>query len=162
MRPLTLGIITLVLAIIVAVIGFCVGESWSDRARPQVATASSHKSPMARPTVSPTRSESSSDVPAWTAVAEKFVAAFLDTSPARVARLRASASPRLTRLLARTDPAKVPKAQPIGRPSLVGEHNQIITVDQRLSDGSAFAFDLVLDPGRTSGWVVTSVRPGER
>jgi hypothetical protein len=98
----------------------------------------------------------------WEPTAQQFVQAFLDHSRTRSGRLRSVATPRLAALLARTDLAKNPDGQPVGEPRAVAETNETVTVTQRLSDGSAIALDLVPDPTRADGWVVTSVRPGER
>jgi hypothetical protein len=111
---------------------------------------------------SPAPAAFTSPAPEWNVAAHRFVAAFLDHSRTRAVRLRSVASPRLATLLARTDPSKIPIGRPVGEPSVVSETSDSVTVTQRLSDGSAIAFDVVPDPISSAGWVVTSVRSGTR
>lgn len=94
--------------------------------------------------------------------ASLFVKAWLDThAGTRRAGLDASCTPRLAGLLALTAAAKVPDAVPIGVPVMVRQDAAGVTYVQRLSDETWVAVDLVPDPTRSAGWVVTAVRPGE-
>ena len=90
-----------------------------------------------------------------------FVTGWLSTEPGRRrAVIDATCSPRLAKLLLLSDPAKVPDAQPEGPPTLVRRGLGVESYAQRLSDGTAIVVDVVADPGRPSGWTVTSVRSG--
>jgi hypothetical protein len=90
-----------------------------------------------------------------------FITGWLSTEPGRRrALIDATCSARLAELLLMGDPAKVPDAQPEGPPALVRRGLGVESYAQRLSDGTAIVVDVVLDPGRPSGWTVTSVRPG--
>ncbi|GAB3917820.1 hypothetical protein GCM10011575_41940 [Microlunatus endophyticus] len=166
MRKLTLATLTLLLAAAVALIASDVGDSRTS-GQPAHRAAMAVPESAGTPTVAPMYSTpespvSSSAQPTWAGAAEEFVQTFLDTSSSRTTRLDAIASPRLAVLLARTDPGKIPKAKPSDVPRLVDDTGSVVTVSQQLSDGSAFSFDLVPDTTRQAGWVVTSVRPGER
>lgn len=103
---------------------------------------------------------STDPAPEWETTTQQFVDAFLDNSRSRGVRLRSVATPRLATLLARTDPTKIPDGRPVGEPRAVADTDETVTVTQQLSDGSAISLDLVSDPTRPEGWVVTSVRPG--
>lgn len=166
MRKLTLATLALLLSAAVALIAFELGDS---RPRSQsvhrvgVAVPKSAGAPTVAPTYSaPSSADASLSQPPWSGAAAEFVQTFLNTSSSRTARLDAIASPRLSALLARTDPGKIPKAKPSGVPQLVNDSGSVVTVSQQLCDGSAFSFDLVPDTTRQAGWVVTSVRPGDR
>lgn len=166
MRRLSLPVFAILLAVVIGLVAFHLGASSAHEAGSQAvrATVPSHRanSPSSPPHRGLVPSTLSSPAPAWTAVAEEFVQAFLDKSPNRAARLEDLTTPRLAGLLARTDPYKIPKGDPAGAPQVVDDTGAVITVSQKLSDGSSFAFDLVPDPAVRSGWVVTSARPGDR
>lgn len=91
----------------------------------------------------------------------RFVTGWLSTEPGRRrALIDSTCSPRLAELLLLSDPAKLPDAQPKGPPTLVRRGLGVESYAQHLSDGTAIVVDVVVDPGRRSGWMVTSVRPG--
>lgn len=90
-----------------------------------------------------------------------FISGWLSPEPGRRrALIDATCSPRLAELLLLSDPAKIPDAQPEGPPALVRRGLGVESYTQRLSDGTAIVVDVVADPGRPSGWTVTSVRSG--
>ncbi len=90
-----------------------------------------------------------------------FISGWLSPEPGRRRPLiDATCSPRLAELLLLSDPAKVPDAHPVGPPALVRRGLGVESYAQRLSDGTAIVVDVVADPGRPSGWTVTSVRFG--
>lgn len=160
MRRAVLPLVVLCAVAAVANMGFRLGEarrpptSYGDAA--PSATGSSLTS------VGTVRASSPSDGQALTNAATAFVAAFLDTGPDRGRQLADTTGYRLEKLLARTDLLKVPHGAPEGAPQVVAVADAATTMTQRLSDGSSIAFDLVADDSRSTGWVVTSVRPGER
>lgn len=116
--------------------------------------------PERHATPAPTPTRLVEDGPARSTSA--FVRAWLDPKPrTRRTALAATCTPRLAGLLLLTDVAKIPTAVPAGAPVLVRRAVIGVTYQQRLSDGTAIAVDLVPDPTRPLGWVVTSVRPRE-
>ncbi|QGN34470.1 hypothetical protein [Microlunatus sp. Gsoil 973] len=149
----------LLVAVLVAHVAFHLGSSAPQPRGPGFGVSA----PRTKQHTQPSPVVVSTDpAPDWETTTQQFVQAFLDHSRTRSVRLRSVATPRLATLLARTDPAKIPDGRPVGEPRAVAETHETVTVAQQLSDGSAIALDLVPDPTRAAGWVVTSVRPGAR
>lgn len=149
----------LLVAVLVAYVAFHLGSS---APQPREAEVDVSAPPIKQHTKPSPVAVSTDPATDWETTTQQFVRAFLDHSPTRSVRLRSVATPRLATLLARTDPAKIPDGQPVGESRAVAETNGTVSVTQQLSDGSAIALDLVPDPTRADGWVVTSVRPGAR
>lgn len=159
MRWIVRGLSALLVAVLVAYVAFRLGSSAPKSQHAEAGVSAPHVKQHVQPTPV---AVSTAPAPEWDPTAAEFVGAFLDHSRTRSARIRSVATPRLASLLARTDPAKIPDGRPVGEPRAVAETSETVTVIQQLSDGSAIALDLVPDPARRDGWIVTSVRPGAR
>lgn len=157
MKRFVLAGFAVVLTLATAVVAFHLGASRRVIVNPFPATSSG-----SQPVPSVTRSSASRAVAGTgPAVAtSQFMNSWLSTDEARRrAGLEATCAPRLAALLSLTDLGKVPRARPVGAPALLVEAAVGVTYLQHLSDGSAVDVDLVPDPERTSGWLVTGVRP---
>lgn len=136
------------------------GSPYSTATRVESSDSSSRPSPsLASPTASP---RAASVMDGSGELASRFVTAWLNTSAIRRrAKLEATCSARLTDLLSQTDTGKIPQATPVGSPTALLRSQGAMTYTQGLSDGTWIAFDLVPDADSRTGWIVTSVRPGE-
>ena len=162
-RAVCLGLALGIVVALTATLGFRVGTGTTRRPSPPVAVQESNHAYVVPSSVS--ASSPSSPKPAITSDAAStvslFVKAWLSTEPRRRRGLiEATCSLRLAELLLLSDQAKLPDARPVGPPTLVRRGIGVESYAQGLSDGTSIAVDLAADPGRPSGWTVTSVRPG--
>ena len=161
-RVVCLGLALGVVVALTATLGFRVGAGTKRRPSPAAAKESNHAYVVAS---SVSASAPSSPIPAVTTDAvptvSLFVMGWLSTEPKRRrALIESTCSLRLAELLLLSDPDRLPDGRPVGPPTLVRRGVGVESYAQGLSDGTSIAVDLAADPGRSSGWTVTSVRPG--
>jgi hypothetical protein len=140
----------------------------SPTAAPATPPASPAPGPATPASASPSVDPSGSDAGettvapvAATETASRFVDAWLDRDPkTRTPALQQVAAPGLVEQLQDVDPAKLPKARPVGvpKPGLVSEGSA--SLQQSLSDRSVVSLELAADPDSRYGWLVYSVSPG--
>jgi hypothetical protein len=161
-RAVCLGLALGIVVALTATLGFRVGAGTTRGPSPPAVQESNHAY------VAPSSvgaSSQPSPIPAVTTDAAPtvslFVMGWLSAEPKRRrALIESTCSLRLAELLLLSDPAKLPDARPVGPPTLVRRGVGVESYAQGLSDGTSIAVDLAADPGRSSGWTVTSVRPG--
>ena len=138
------------------------------QASPNTAPATPAASPAPTPATSASADPSGSDADettvapvAATETASRFVDAWLDPDPkTRTPALQQVAAPGLVEQLQDVDPAKLPKARPVGvpKPGLVSEGSA--SLQQAMTDSSVVSLELAADPDSRYGWLVYSVSPG--
>jgi len=132
---------------------------------PAPASPSVAGSASATPSVTPSGTDATerADEPAGVrdAVAA-FLRAWLERdADVRVPLLQVSATESLAEKLSDVDPAKIPKAKPVGRPVVSAASDYSAVADQKMSDQSAVRMELVYDPASRYGWLVDTVSPLE-
>jgi hypothetical protein len=134
-------------------------------ASPAAAPSTVAGSASPRPSVTPSGTDASerADEPEGVrdAVAA-FLRAWLEREPdVRIPLLQVSATESLTEKLSDVDPAKVPKAKPVGRPVVSAASDYSAVADQKLSNKRTVRMELVYDPASRYGWLVDAVGPLE-
>lgn len=77
----------------------------------------------------------------------------------RLPLLRAAATESLTEQLSDIDPAKIPRAKPVGAVVVSSASDYAAAADQKMSDRTTVRMELVYDPSSQHGWLVDAIEP---
>jgi hypothetical protein len=92
--------------------------------------------------------------------ATEFLRAWREPSAeVRVRLMSEVATDSLTEKLTDVDPAKIPRAKPVGKLVIGQASDFAATADQRLSNHSTVRMQLVYDPASRYGWLVDTIAP---